>query len=59
MSKHKKFTDPPNRSKKKAVLNWSNSTYSPMGFVDGEQPYYTYQGIGSLKGQSTSTITRG
>ncbi len=39
---------------KKAVVNWSTSTYGKI--EDCDQPYYTYQGIGSLTGNSTSTV---
>jgi uncharacterized protein len=54
--KNKEFFDPP-RTGKKAVLNWSKSTYSTLVEIDGEQPYYTYQGIGSLTGGSTQSIS--
>ena len=43
------------KNKKRAVVNWSTSTYGKID--DCDQPYYTYQGIGSLTGQSTSTVT--
>ena len=47
--KNKEFFDAP-ISSNRAVLNWSKSTYSTVVDVDGKQPYYTYQGIGSLTG---------
>ena len=54
----KDFFDAPVRGGKKAFLNVGNSTYSTLVEVDGKQPYYTYQGIGSLTGGGTqSTVT--
>jgi hypothetical protein len=51
MSKpRKEFYDAPTRANKKAVIWWSNSTYGSVNDVNGKQPYYTYQGIGSLTG---------
>jgi len=49
------FNTPPKViNKKRAVINWSTSTYGNI--EDCDQPYYTYQGIGSLSGNSTSTV---
>ncbi len=51
----KEFYDAPT-GKNKGVLNWSKSTYSTVVNFDGTQPYYTYQGIGSLTGGSTQSL---
>lgn len=37
-------------SKRKGVLYWGKDTYGNIIDIDGKQPYYTYQGIGSLTG---------
>ena len=47
------FNEAPKKNKR-AVIWWGNSTYGSIDKVDGEQPYYTYQGIGSLTGQNAS-----
>ena len=48
------FNEAPRKGKRRAVIWWGNSTYGSIDKVDGKQPYYTYQGIGPLTGQSTS-----
>lgn len=52
-----KFNDPPKgASRRRAVLNWQGETYSPLDEVDGEQPYYTYQGIGNITGRKILNV---
>lgn len=46
------FNDAP---KGKGVLWIGQDTYGNVMDFDGTQPYYTYQGIGSLTGGSTRT----
>lgn len=47
------FYDPPKgTSRRKAVLAWNDGTYRPLDEVAGEQPYYTYQGIGNITGRA-------
>ena len=46
------FNEAPRKGKRRAVIWWGNSTYGSIDKVDGKQPYYTYQGIGSLTGQN-------
>jgi len=48
------FNEAPRKGKRRAVIWWGNSTYGSIDKVDGNQPYYTYQGIGSLTGQNVS-----
>ena len=59
MSKARKnFYDAP-RGKNKGVLYWGKSTYTTLVSFDGTQPYYTYQGVGSLTGGSTQSVIQG
>ena len=52
------FDDAPNNiNKHKAVLNKDGETYSPLDEVDGKQPYYSYQGVGSLTGGNTYIVS--
>jgi hypothetical protein len=46
-------------SKKKGVLNWSKSTYENVSKFDGEQPYYTYQGIGRITATGENVVMNG
>lgn len=49
------FEKPPTSvNKRRGVLDKENETYSNINDIEEEQPYYWYQGVGSLTGGSVN-----
>ena len=44
------------KSTKRAVLNRTMETYSPLDDVDGKQPYYSYQGVGRVTALGNNVV---
>ena len=54
--RNKYLNEAPSSAKPYGVLNKKQSKYGPLDDVDGEQPYYWYQGVGNITGTAQTNV---
>ena len=54
--RNKYLNEAPSSAKSYGVLNKHQSKYGALSDVDGEQPYYWYQGVGNITGTAQTNV---